>query len=61
MTLSQAHAAGIYGDGQYETVRKAVQRLEDRAPEPAERGRPGLPHKWTAEDHHAMAKELERR
>jgi hypothetical protein len=61
MTLSQAHAAGIYGDGQYETVRKAVQRLADRAPEPAERGRPGLPHKWTAEDHHAMAKELERR
>lgn len=61
MTLSQAHAQGIYGDGNYEAVRKAVQRLEDRAPEPAERGSKGRPHKWAVEDHHAMARELERR
>ena len=61
MTLPQAWKKGIYGDGNYEAIRKAVQRLEDRAREPAERGAKGRPHKWTAEDHHAMAKELERR
>lgn len=61
MTLSQAYAEGIYGDRKYEAVRKAIQRLAGRAPEPAERGSAGLPHKWTAEDHHAMARELERR
>ena len=61
MTLPQAHAQGIYGDLNYEALRKAIQRLEDRAPEPVERGSKGRPHKWTVEDHHAMARELERR
>jgi hypothetical protein len=50
LTLPEAYAQGMFGDREYEAVRKAVQRARI---EPA--GKRGTAHEYEIDDLHALA------